>query len=496
MVKEEFVKSNFQRTAFRLHVQSFSTTKMTSSPTVSTLNIIDLRAQYAARELSPVDVVHYVYQEIASYHDKAVWIHLIPKSEALSRAEALVNTYQKGGLPLPPLFGIPFSIKDSIDIKGLQTTLACPEFAYTATATAPTIDRILSAGGILIGKTNLDQFATGLAGVRTPYGIPRCAFDADYVSGGSSSGSAVSVAASLVSFTVCTDTGGSTRVPAALNGLVGIKPTLGTISSEGLFPACKNIDCVCVMARTMDDAEQAWEVMKWFDERDVFARRELPTWEPWHHPIRFGLPPKDLLQNLSPAYAGLFEQLVAALKSRSEWCTGSNDFDYKPFAAANQALYDSSIVTQRLVAFDAFISSHGLDSLHPATKATFQSALDNRFTAERAYEDIFSMALYKRQAEIQFRDNIDILIVPGTVEHFTVAELEEEPMKRNKVMGQFANFVNLLDLAAVTVPVGWWKGKNQKELPFGVTIIGQAGKDRELMAFGKRLMEMPKLRLQ
>jgi allophanate hydrolase len=467
---------------------------MKSSLSIPSLNIADLHAHYATGEISPLDVVRHIYQKISSYHDKAIWIYLIPESEVMSRTEALVNTYRNGRLPLPPLFGIPFSVKDSIDIKGLPTTLACPEFAYTATATAPTIERIISAGGILIGKTNLDQFATGLAGVRSPYGIPRCVFDADYVSGGSSSGSAVSVAASLVSFTICTDTGGSTRVPAALNGVVGLKPTLGTISTEGLYPACKNIDCVCVIARTMDDTEQVWEVMKWFDEHDVFARRELPTWEQWQEPVRFGIPPKDLLQDLSPAYAGLFEQVITALRSRSEWCIKSNDFDYEPFAMANQALYDSSIVTQRLVAFSSFISSHGLDSLHPAIKSTFQSAMDNRFSAVRAYEDIFNVALYKRQAEIQFRNNIDILIVPGTVEHFTVAEIEEEPMTRNKAMGKFTNFVNLLDLAAVTVPVGWWEGNNGKELPFGVTIIGQAGKDKELMAFGKRLMEMPKLK--
>jgi allophanate hydrolase len=467
---------------------------MRSSLHISTLNINDLHTNYATRKLSPVDVVRHVYERISSYHDKAVWIYLIPESEALSRAEALVKTYSNGKLPLPPLFGIPFSVKDSIDIKDLPTTLACPQFAYTATASAHTIERILSAGGILIGKTNLDQFATGLVGVRSPYGIPRCVFDPDYISGGSSSGSAVSVAASLVSFTVCTDTGGSTRVPAALNGLVGLKPSLGTISAEGVYPACKNIDCVCIMARTMDDVEQVWEVLKWFDERDLFARRELPAWEPWHEPVRFGIPPQDLLQDLSPAYAGLFEQLIVILKSHSEWCIKSNDFDYKPFAVANQALYDSSIVTQRLVAFNSFISSHGLDSLHPAIKSTFQSAMDNDFSAVRAYEDIFSLAQYKRQAEIQFRKNIDILIVPGTVDHFTVVEIEEEPMVRNKAMGRFANFVNLLDLAAVTVPVGWWKGKNGKELPFGVTIIGQAGKDRELMAFGRKLMDTPKLR--
>ncbi|KIX93085.1 uncharacterized protein Z520_11142 [Fonsecaea multimorphosa CBS 102226] len=467
-----------------------------SSPEISSLNVVDLRAEYAARRLSPVDVVRHVYGRISSYqnHDPAVWIYLIPESQAVRRAEELVDTYYRSDpdLPLPPLFGIPFSVKDSIDIKDLPTTLACPTFAHTATETAPAISRILAAGGILVGKTNLDQFATGLTGVRSPWGAPRCVFDADYVSGGSSSGSAVSVAASLVSFTVCTDTGGSTRVPAALNGVVGLKPTLGTISTEGLFPACKNIDCVCVMARTVDDVEQVWGVMRAFDERDVFARRELPAWEPWKDPIRFAIPPEDVLHDISPAYLGLFQNVVTALRGRKEWCieAPAGSFDYGPFSAANQMLYDSSIVAQRLLAFEPYIHTHGLNSLHPAIQTTFQQALDQHFTAERAYADIFTLAQHKRHAEVQFRDQIDVLVVPSTVDHFTVAQLEMEPMARNKVLGRFTNFVNLLDLAAVSVPAGAWVNPNGKKLPFGVTVIGQAGKDRELMAFGRELIRV------
>ena len=458
---------------------------------ISSLDVAHLREQYTANTLSPADIVRHVYERISSYHDKAVWTHLVPESDVLFRAEELSRKHHAS--ILPPLFGIPFSVKDSIDIAGLQTTLACPSFAYTAKETAAVITRILDAGGILIGKTNLDQFATGLAGVRSPYGIPRCVSDSDYVSGGSSSGSAVSVAASLVSFTVCTDTGGSTRVPAALNGVVGLKPTLGTISTEGLVPACKNIDCVCVIARTMDDAETAWSVMRQFDENDVYARRELPIWESWHESIRFGVPDDEFLSVLSPAYAQLFAKTIAAVES-SLRCQ-KTVFDYTPFESANQMLYDSSIISQRLLAFEPYTSSHGLDALHPAIKATFQTANDNNFSATRAYQDIFTLASYKRQAELQFQ-NMDVLTVPSTVGHFTVEELEEEPMSRNRVMGRFTNFVNLLDLCAVSVPVGWWKSKNGRDLPFGVTIIGQAGKDKDIMELGKRIMGMPKLRFE
>ncbi|ETI26219.1 allophanate hydrolase [Cladophialophora carrionii CBS 160.54] len=482
-----------------------------SSGDILSLNVEDLHASYTARKLSPVDVIRHVYAKISTYPDPAVWIYLVPLAEALTRAEELVATYYQHDshddrstdpLSLPPLFGMPFSVKDSIDIAGLSTTLACPSFAYTATETAPVIARILAAGGILIGKTNLDQFATGLAGVRSPYGAPRCVFDGEYISGGSSSGSAVSVAASLVSFTVCTDTGGSTRVPAALNGLVGLKPTLGTVSAVGLVPACKNIDCVCVMGRTVRDVHTVWDVIRAFDERDVFARRHVPEWPAWGDPVRFAIPPAhELHDHLSPAYAALFGKVVATLRSQSQsdhspWCieagTATSNFDYHPFAAANQMLYDSSIVAQRLLAFDAYISSHGLDAddLHPAIRTTFQQALDNGFSAVRAYDDIFRLAGLRRHAEVQFRECVDVLVVPSTVDHFTVAQLDEEPMVRNKVMGRFTNFVNLLDLAAVSVPVGWWIGGNGKKLPFGVTVVGQAGKDREIMAFGERVMRM------
>jgi allophanate hydrolase len=458
----------------------------------TSLNISSLRDLYNSGTLSPLDVVRQVYATISSYHDKAVWIHLVPESEALARAEGIIQKHQANQI-LPPLFGIPFSVKDSIDVIGLPTTLACPSFAYTAEITAPVVAKILDAGGILIGKTNLDQFATGLAGVRSPYGAPRCVFDSEYISGGSSSGSAVSVAASLVSFTICTDTGGSTRVPAALNGVVGLKPTLGAVSSQGLFPACKNIDCVCVMAKTIDDAEEVFEIINAFDENDVYSRRAFPVWEPWHNPVRFGIPNPDALLHLSPAYAQLFQKVIADLE-KVLGCINT-EFDYTPFELANQMLYDSSIVSQRLLAFEPYIKSQGLESLHPAIKTTFETAIASSFSATHAYEDIFTLASHKRQAEIQF-GKINALIVPSTVEHFSFAELEEEPMARNKMMGKFTNFVNLLDLCAVSVPVGWWRNQNGRDLPFGVTIIGQAGKDKEIMELGKKLMGIPRLRYE
>ncbi|KAI5263822.1 hypothetical protein E4T47_08901 [Aureobasidium subglaciale] len=450
---------------------------------LSNLGISQLQVAYSTGRIRPANVVRQVYQSIAEHPDKAVWIHLLPESECLARAQALTGRHDPDSLP--PLFGVPFSVKDSIDVAGLPTTLACPSFAYIAERTAPVVLKLLQAGAILIGKTNLDQFATGLAGVRSPYGVPRCALDADYISGGSSSGSAISVAASLVSFTVCTDTGGSTRVPAALNGLVGLKPTLGTVSTTGLFPACKNIDCVCIMARTVDDAKTLYDIVQGYDSSDAFSRRELPTWAPWSDSVRFAIPDDEDLQSLSPTYAGLFDDAVANIQQRPDFV--KTNFDYSIFRKANQMLYDSSIVAQRLLAFQPYIRSEGLEKLHPAIKVTFESAAANAFDATRAYEDIFTLAHYKRLAEEEFK-KIDIIIVPSTVCHWTMAELEEEPMERNKVMGQFTNFVNLLDLCAISIPAGTWKSCNGKLMSFGVTVIGQAGKDNEIMEVGRKLM--------
>ncbi|KAB5559556.1 putative glutamyl-tRNA amidotransferase subunit A [Coniochaeta sp. 2T2.1] len=463
------------------------------TPPIPSLTITTLHAGYSSGAFTPADVINTIYDRIESYPDKAVWIHLIPRQQVLADAQRLTSSLHASSSvspsPLPPLYGIPFSVKDSIDVSPYSTTLACPTFSYVPDRTAPCVQRIIDAGGILVGKTNLDQFATGLSGHRSPYGTPRCVFDAEYISGGSSSGSAVSVGADLVSFTVATDTAGSTRVPAALNGVVGLKPTLGTISTVGLVPACKTADCITVIARTVSDARVAQGVMTAYDEEDVYARLTLPVWPAvWPsvtRDIRFGIPPTDLLEILSPEYSQLFNTTISTL-STVLGLSPPRQFDYTPFSQANALLYGSSIVSQRLVAFDTYLQSHGYSELHPVVASIFESS--QGFDAVKAYKDIFNLQYLRRKAEIQFRDNIDVLIVPSTVCHFTVEEMDESPMERNKLLGSFTHFVNLLDLCAVQVPVGKWRNGGGREMPFGVTIVGQAGRDGEVLALGERVM--------
>ncbi|KFA71201.1 hypothetical protein S40288_03853 [Stachybotrys chartarum IBT 40288] len=460
---------------------------------------------YAQTSTTPSDVVRSVYKRIAEYTDKAVWITLVPESEALESAQQLAKQYPDP-TSRPPLYGIPFSVKDSIDIAGLPTTLACPSFAYTATQTAPVVQRILAAGGILIGKTNLDQFATGLNGTRSPYGMPRCVHDADYVSGGSSSGSVISVAAGLVAFTVATDTAGSTRVPSALNGMVGLKPTLGTISTVGLVPACKTADCITIIARTVQSTRMALKAMQAYDENDVYARDELqlsalasqPSWWDARNDciVRYALPPSALVDAaLSEPYAALFNNVVRRLPSLSFLKPVKEfEFDYTPFASANAMLYGSSIVSQRIVAFKSYLDSQGRDGLHPVIRDIFGAS--DGFDAVRAYEDIFTLAEYKRKAARQFRSSaspsrggIDVLIVPSTATHPTVAEILADPIELNKRLGSFTHFVNLLDLCAVAVPVGGtWTSKNGKAMPFSITLISTPGHDQDLLELGQRLM--------
>ncbi|KAI1617721.1 putative glutamyl-tRNA amidotransferase subunit A [Exophiala viscosa] len=466
------------------------------------ISIETLHGLYNAGSATPTDVVREVYSRIASYFDKAVWITLIPEAEALQCAKDLEQQYPNV-TDRPALYGIPFSLKDSVDFAGMRTTVACESYAYTATSTAPVAQRVLDAGGILIGKTNLDQFATGLTGTRSPYGMPRCVHDSDYVSGGSSSGSVVSVAANLVSFTICTDTAGSTRVPASFNGMVGLKPTLGTISAVGLIPAVQTADCVCIIAATIDSTLKAWDVMRAYDEDDVYARDpaqlSLLTSQPVfptgtsNSSITYGLPPQDLVYSvLSPEYSKLFSAFLAKLQQDSSFYR-STDFDYAPFASANAMLYGSSIVSQRIVAFKPYLDTHGYDQLHPVIRDIFKASSD--FSAVRAYQDIFALAKDRRLAAKQFRSNqhdgIDVLIVPSTTMHPTVSEILADPINLNKHLGEFTHFVNLLDLCAVAVPLSaTWTSKNGKKMPFSVTLISTPGRDRDLLELGRKIMAM------
>lgn len=284
-----------------------------------------------------------------------------------------------------------------------------------------------------------------------------------------------------------TDTAGSTRIPAAYNGLVGLKPTLGTISTVGLIPACKTADCVTVLSKTVQDARIAYSVMNWFDLEDDFAREHLPPRPALAVPaVRFGVPPADLLQVLQPEYSDLFKKALERLETKAWPGSKRVKIDYAPFEQANGMLYGSSIVAQRLDAFKEYLAKHGMSKLHPVIREIFEAS--SGWDATKAYTDLFTLAHYRRKAEIQFRENMDILVVPSTARHWKVSEIDEEPLGRNKLNGSFSHFVNLLDLSAIAIPAGTWKNPKGRNMPFSITLIGQAGRDEELMQLAERFL--------
>lgn len=457
------------------------------------LTIPALRESYANGATTPSQVVEAVLRRVGEYaqKDPAVWIDIVSASDALARAKELEQAYE--GEEKPRLFGVPFSVKNSIDVRAFKTTVACPSFAYTAQETAPVVQRCLDEGAILIGTTNLEQFATGLTGHRSPYGTPRSVFDHDYTSGGSSSGSAVSVAAKLVSFSIGSDTAGSIRLPAVYNGLVGMKPTMYSVSTRGVVPASKTADCVSVLATTVGDARAALEVIRWYDEEDTLARPysvfdQLPSWP---KTIHFGIPPAKLLAKLSEPYGRVWEQVLSRLRA-PESGPRESEFDYSPFEDANAIMYGSSFVTQRLVSFDDYLKQHGTSQLHPAVAAIFEKS--KGFTAVQAYQDQFKLLGYKRRVEREFRDHLDVLIVPTTVRHWKVEEVDVDPLGRNFELGEFTQFANLVDLCAIAIPVGSWTNDQGRAMPFGITLLAPAGRDEALMQLAERLLpNLPKI---
>ncbi|KAI9893976.1 MAG: hypothetical protein M1814_004746 [Vezdaea aestivalis] len=372
------------------------TVKMTTPPLTpplwdGDLRISSLLASYRAG-LSLVTMLDALYDRIKKYEtaDPAVWIHLESKENLLERARALELSFPDKSR-LPPLYGVPFSVKDSIDIAGIATTTACPPLAFVPTTSAIVCDLLLAEGAIFVGKVNLDQLATGLNGTRSPYGITHSTFHPEYISGGSSSGSAVSVSASLVSFSVATDTAGSGRVPALFNGIIGFKPTRGTLSAQGLTPACASLDCIALMASNVEDTRLVWTVCEGYDEDYVYSKPSPPNLYhvnsigPQSSSFRFGIPPPETLAICSPVYRQMFNKAVKALQSIGGVLTPT---DWSPFEKAGNLLYDGSFVCERLASLpDGWLEANR-DHLHPVILQIFEAVVERKSTAVDAYRDL------------------------------------------------------------------------------------------------------------
>jgi allophanate hydrolase len=437
------------------------------------LDIETLRGLYETRKLSPVDVVRGIYRRIAEGRVEAVWIHLRPEAEAASAAESLEGRRAARF----PLFGIPFAVKDNIDVAGMPTTAACPDFSYLPATSATAVSRLERAGAICIGKTNLDQFATGLSGVRSPYGACRCVFDNRYIAGGSSSGSAVGVAAGLVSFSLGTDTGGSGRVPAGCNNVVGLKPTRGIVPTTGLVPNCRTLDCVSVFALTCDDALAVLDQIRGADRTSPFERRGIEEADLGRYMgarLRIGVPRGDQRQFFGDPHAE--ERYANALGHLHQIGHTVLDIDFAPFSEAGQLMFDGPWLAERLQALGPFIAEHP-NAVLPVTREIIFSA--GRFSAADAFGAYYRLRELKRQVLSIFAD-IDVLALPTTATIHTVADVEADPVVRNSMLGHYSYFVNLLDLAACAVP----NGLRPDGLPSGVTFVGPALSDRLLAQLG------------
>ncbi len=440
-------------------------------PTVSALH-----AAYRARR-SVADVLAGLYARIAEADDPGIFIALVPEKDARAAAGKLgpFDPVAK------PLWGIPFAVKDNIDVAGLPTTCACPAYATTPKTNAVAVQRLIDAGAIVIGKTNLDQFATGLVGVRTPYPVPRNAFDATYVPGGSSSGSAVAVARGIVTFALGTDTAGSGRVPAGLNNIVGLKPSLGSVSATGMVPACRTLDTISVFAGTVADADAAFRLMAGYDAADAYSRALPVPSQPGTlaSPLRVGIPDAEGLKFSGDTLsAAAFETSLGDLREVLGTAKLASVDMTQMFDVA-ALLYTGPWVAERYQAIREVIEKTP-DALHPTTRKIIAGA--TAITAADTFAGIYRLADLRRAADAIW-DSIDVLAVPTYPRPRTLSDLKADPIGPNSELGTYTNFVNLLDLCALAVP-----GRFRSDgFPSGVTLIAPRGRDGLLAALGAHL---------
>jgi allophanate hydrolase len=435
------------------------------------LLIADLRRGYRDGSLTPTLVM----QRLAAVADLAesrnMWVTRLSHDQVMRYVQAL----QGRRVDELPLYGIPFVIKDNIDLEGVPTTAGCPGYAYTPQRSARVVQKLLDAGAIPLGKTNLDQFATGLVGIRSPYGACRNSINPAFVPGGSSSGSAVAVAAGIASFSLGTDTAGSGRVPAAFNNIIGLKPSVGRLSTHGVVPACRSLDCVSIFALTAEDAASVLGVAEGYDAEDPYSRKMTDASIP---SMRFGVPRREQLQFFGDTeYARLFEEAARHLERSGGIRV---EIDFAPFLEAARLLYEGPWVAERYAAIGAFMEKNP-DALHPVTRQIIAGGL--KPSAVDAFRGEHKLKALRRASEEGAWDEVDLILTPTAGTIYSVAEVEADPIRLNLTLGYYTNFMNFFHLAGVAVPAGF----RADGLPFGVTLVGPRATDRALLEIGARL---------
>jgi allophanate hydrolase len=443
------------------------------------VDIATLRRAYLCGQTSPTEQVERCLAQRQDPDWAMLWITPANADRLRQQARQLEEQRRAPAALLDslPLYGVLFAVKDNIDVAGMPTTAGCPAFAYTPECSAPVVERLEAAGAILVGKTNLDQFATGLVGTRSPYGAVPNALQPAYIAGGSSSGSAVAVARGLVSFALGTDTAGSGRVPAGLNNIVGLKPSRGLVSARGVVPACQSLDCVSIFTLTVPDAATVLQVVRGFDNADPHARQVDLAPDICQARFRFGIPDTRHLEFFGDAYAqASFEQSVAIFASLGGEAV---EVDFTPFLEAAALLYEGPWVAERLAALSDFFASHASD-MHEVVRTIIGGS--TRYSAADLFSGQTQIETLKKRVAPTLAA-VDVLVVPTVPTVYTRAQVLAEPYHTNRNLGYYTNFVNLLDLAALAVPTCL----RADGLPAGVTLLQQSGSDLMLADLGTRL---------
>lgn len=439
------------------------------------LTIPELRQAYLDKTITPQQVIDDCLTRIAEDKESNAWICVLTEQQLKSYLDELEHK----AIESHPLWGIPFAIKDNIDLAGCPTTAGCPTYSYTPQQHAFVVARLIAAGAIPLGKTNMDQFATGLVGTRSPYGAVPCVYDKNYISGGSSSGSAYAVATGQVAFSLGTDTAGSGRVPAAFNGLIGVKPTRGLISCSGVVPACKSLDCVSLFCHDLQDANALLEVTAVLDEQDSYGRQR-EFYGISDRPFKIGIPTPEQCYFLNDEYRCLFESAANKFTGKGMELV---EVDFSPFTAAAKLLYQGPWVAERYHAVGEFIEEH-ITEVDESVATIIRGA--KAITGKRAFDGFYQLqALQRETAKIMAQ--VDAMLIPTAPTQFTMAEIAENPILNNTELGYYTNFMNLLDYAALAIPAGTTLNK----LAFGITLFGPAQSDVLLQNIAAQVLEQP-----
>ena len=441
------------------------------------VTVSGLRHHYQQQDFTPTELVEHLLERCEQYLEKNIWIYRLTKEELRPYLDEL-STQSPESLPL---FGVPFAIKDNIDLANIPTTAGCPEFSYIPKSSATVVQQLINAGAIPIGKTNLDQFATGLVGTRSPYGICKNAFNDEYISGGSSSGSAVAVSLGLASFSLGTDTAGSGRVPAALNQLIGLKPTRGLLSNSGVVPACKSLDSVSIFALTAQDAQEVLQQATFFDDKDAYSRQN-PFENTYRvsgqgeFPLKLGIPRKDQLKFFNDEQTeSEFEKTVNHWRELGAYLV---EIDFTPFLEAAKLLYNGPWVAERYHATQSILDSNP-DAMNPVVRSIIEPA--SEISAVQAYDAFYKLQTFKAAADKIF-NTVDLILTPTTGLQPKIEEVENNPVEVNSQLGYYTNFMNLLDYSGISLPTG----ETPKGIPTGCTLVGKSFEDQTLLAWAER----------